>query len=118
MDKIYQTIMSMMFPNGIIGIFRIGLLRGEGHPRQRAASIGDRGDSFPLAREGSASSSRRRPDISPNGYYEVSAVRDFPLRDKKVTLLIRRRRWIDETTGKSNMLILCSGRVVLYSEGT
>ena len=36
-----------------------------------------------------------------NGYFEASAVRDFPLRDKKVTLLIRRRRWIDETTGKS-----------------
>ena len=37
----------------------------------------------------------------PNGFYEASKVRDFPLRDKKMTLLIKRRRWIDETTGKS-----------------
>jgi len=37
----------------------------------------------------------------PNGFYEASKVRDFPLRDKKVTLVIRRRRWLDETTGKS-----------------
>ena len=37
----------------------------------------------------------------PNGFYEPSKVRDFPLRDKKVTLVVRRRRWIDETTGKS-----------------
>lgn len=37
----------------------------------------------------------------PNGFYESSKVQDFPLRDKKMTLLIKRRRWIDETTGKS-----------------
>ena len=37
----------------------------------------------------------------PNGFYESSKVRDFPLRDKRVTLLIKRRRWVDETTGKS-----------------
>ena len=37
----------------------------------------------------------------PNGFYEASKVRDFPLRDKRVTLLIKRRRWVDETTGKS-----------------
>ena len=37
----------------------------------------------------------------PNGFYEVSTVRDFPLRDKKVLLQIKRRRWVDETTGKS-----------------
>lgn len=40
-------------------------------------------------------------EYRPNGFYEASAVRDFPLRDKRVTLLIRRRRWVDETTGKS-----------------
>ncbi len=37
----------------------------------------------------------------PNGFYEASKVRDFPLRDKRVTLLIKRRRWVDESTGKS-----------------
>ena len=38
--------------------------------------------------------------LSPNGFYAVSAVSDFPLRDKKVVLHLRRRRWVDET-GKS-----------------
>ena len=37
----------------------------------------------------------------PNGFYEPSRIRDFPLRDKRVTLVIRRRRWIDEVTGES-----------------
>ena len=37
----------------------------------------------------------------PNGFYEASKINDFPLRDKRVTLLLRRRRWVDEQTGKS-----------------
>ena len=38
--------------------------------------------------------------LSPNGFYESSTLKDFPLRDKKVILVIRRRRWID-SVGKS-----------------
>lgn len=37
----------------------------------------------------------------PNGFYETSKINDFPLRDRRVTLLLRRRRWMDEQTGKS-----------------
>ena len=35
-----------------------------------------------------------------NGFYEESTIKDFPLRDKKVVLHIRRRRWKDKE-GKS-----------------
>jgi hypothetical protein len=38
--------------------------------------------------------------LSSNGFYEESIVRDFPLRDKKVLLHVRRRRWVEER-GKS-----------------
>ena len=41
--------------------------------------------------------------LSPNGFYEASTVKDFPLRDKKVVLHLRRRRWIDGA-GKSYWL--------------
>jgi hypothetical protein len=34
-------------------------------------------------------------NLSPNGFYEESAIKDFPLRDRKVVLHVRRRRWID-----------------------
>jgi len=33
--------------------------------------------------------------LFPNGFYEESTLKDFPLRDKKVVLHIRRRRWVD-----------------------
>ena len=39
-------------------------------------------------------------DLSPNGFYQESTIKDFPLRDKKVVLHVRRRRWID-SEGKS-----------------
>jgi len=38
--------------------------------------------------------------LSPNGFYEESRIKDFPIRDRKVILHIRRRRWIDNV-GKS-----------------
>ena len=34
--------------------------------------------------------------LLPNGFYEESTLKDFPLRDKKVVLHIRRRRWVDK----------------------
>ena len=43
----------------------------------------------------------REKVLSPNGFYEESTIKDFPLRDRKVVLHVRRRRWIDEE-GKSH----------------
>jgi len=50
--------------------------------------------------------------LTSNGFYQESSIKDFPLRDKKVILHIRRRRWIDEK-GKSY-----SRRWDLTAEGT
>jgi hypothetical protein len=38
--------------------------------------------------------------LLPNGFYEESTLKDFPLRDRKVVLHLRRRRWVDKE-GKS-----------------
>ena len=35
------------------------------------------------------------------GFMEATGVTDFPIRDHKVILFIRRRRWVDVRTGKS-----------------
>jgi hypothetical protein len=34
-------------------------------------------------------------ELSSNGFYQASIIKDFPLRDKKVLLHVRRRRWVD-----------------------
>ncbi len=38
-----------------------------------------------------------RKDLHPNGFYGEMVFGDFPLRDRKVILHVRRRRWIDDT---------------------
>ena len=36
-----------------------------------------------------------------NGFYEAKRVEDYPIRSSKVVLMVKRRRWIDRTTGRS-----------------
>ena len=52
-------------------------------------------------------------DIESKGFYDPVIVQDFPLRDKKVFLNIRRRRWLLK---KHNEYISCNWRMV--AEGT
>ena len=54
----------------------------------------------------------RTKSLSSNGFYEESTIKDFPLRDRKVILHVRRRRWVDES-GKSH-----SRQWELVAEGT
>jgi transposase len=35
-------------------------------------------------------------NLKPNGFYEESTISDFPLRNRKVLLHIKRRRWTDD----------------------
>jgi hypothetical protein len=51
-------------------------------------------------------------ELFSNGFYPESTIKDFPLRDRKVVLHIRRRRWKDES-GKSY-----SSQFDLTAEGT
>ena len=52
-------------------------------------------------------------DLRPNGFTEERKINDFPLRDKKVVLHVRRRRWLDDE-GRS--IILEQDRLV--ADGT
>jgi len=42
-------------------------------------------------------------DLSPNGFTESRSINDFPIRDRKVVLHVRRRRWLD-SDGRSVIL--------------
>ena len=48
-----------------------------------------------------------------NGFYEESIVRDYPVRGREVSFHVKRRRWIEEETGKS-----VSRRWDFVAEGT
>jgi transposase len=46
------------------------------------------------------------PNFESKGFTDVSSITDFPIRDHKVILKLRRRRWLDVRTGKSFQLPL------------
>ena len=52
-------------------------------------------------------------ELRPNGFYEESTVRDYPVRGRKMTFHVKRRRWVEVKTGKS-----VSKRWNLVAEGT
>ena len=52
-------------------------------------------------------------DLKPNGFTEVSRINDFPIRDRKVVLHVRRRRWLD---GEGHNVVLPHER--LTADGT
>ncbi|MBW4870804.1 hypothetical protein KZY59_04460 [Prevotella buccae] len=49
------------------------------------------------------------------GFMDAVEVTDFPIRDHKVVLVLRRRRWLDTRTGKSFSLPL---KIDITSSGT
>lgn len=51
--------------------------------------------------------------LRPNGFYEESVIRDYPVRGRKMTLHVKRRRWVETSTGKS-----VSKRWDIVAEGT
>lgn len=52
-------------------------------------------------------------ELRPNVFYEESIVHDYPLRDRKMSFHIKRRRWVEIEAGKS-----VSCRWDLVAEGT
>ena len=49
---------------------------------------------------------QKSEDYESKGFMDSVEVTDFPIRDHKVILVLRRRRWIDTRTGKSFSLLL------------
>jgi hypothetical protein len=54
-----------------------------------------------------------KEELRPNGFTEPTVVNDFPIRDKKVKLHIRRRRWLNR---EDKNILIC--RYPLVADGT
>jgi len=52
-------------------------------------------------------------DMESKGFHQERVIKDFPLRDKSLYLHVRRRRWLNKTTGK-----VVSRDWTLVAEGT
>lgn len=56
---------------------------------------------------------KSNPNIESKGFHDAVVIRDFPIRDKGVDLVVRRRRWLNKETGCS-----FSDTYELKAEGT
>ena len=100
-ESIYRSISSLMFPSGLLQYFEVTGVREVTIPSEEQKGVETGELIFSLEEKDVLRNAEPGHVYRPNGFYAESRVRDFPLRDKKVTLRIKRRRWIDETAGKS-----------------
>lgn len=101
-QDIYESLIGLLFPSDITEPFKI--VHIESLPQVMVVHFEEK-DEF-HDKEGGH-------EYVPNGFYESSRINDFPIRDKKVTLVVKRRRWIDKSTGKS-----VGNKYTLTAEGT
>lgn len=99
--SIYKSLVRLMFPEGLLDYFTVVDVEEKDIPLSEQHGVETGEIIFYLDEKDQLHHPEEGHTYRPNGFYEPSKVRDFPLRDKKVTLVVRRRRWIDETTGKS-----------------
>lgn len=108
---IYRDLVRMMFPSSLLDSFDVVGIdeSGEGDDKTAVFKFEEK-DEYKQAESGH--------EYEKNGFYESTTITDFPLRDRKVRLEIKRRRWIDRTTGKSvatRMSLQHPGRGTLLS---
>lgn len=90
----YETLLGIILPTGILEAFEVskvteehtGIIEETGLER---CIIHIHLDERDLR-------SKEWHDLRPNGFTEAHCINDFPIRDRKVVLHVRRRRWFDE----------------------
>lgn len=99
MDKeleMYKTVASLMFPDNFLTFFDIVDVEQTISKKDLESEL-----VFYFEEKDDLRNKVEGHEYRPNGFYEASSIQDFPLRDKKVKLQVKRRRWIDLTTRES-----------------
>lgn len=97
----YEALVSIILPEGILDVFDVvkvkedhtGIIEETGLERRIIHIHLDERDLR----------SKEWHGLRPNGFTEEHCINDFPIRDRKVVLHVRRRRWKDEE-GKNVVL--------------
>ena len=98
---IYRQVLELVLPGAIVQYFDLVNVEIRSIPEDQQMGVETGELFFYLDEKDEYRGNMEGHSYRPNGFYEPSRIRDFPLRDKRVTLVIRRRRWIDEATGES-----------------
>lgn len=111
LTSIYESLASMILPEGILDLFEVTNVDEE-----NTGNIDETGTEVRVIHIYLDERDLRRKewhDLQPNGFTEPRKINDFPIRDRKVVLHVRRRRWLD---GDGTSIILEHDDLV--AEGT
>ena len=109
--SIYETLAKIVLPENILDVFEVTSIEEE-----NTHVIDETGTEVHVIHIHLDERDMRETiwhDLRPNGFTEARKINDFPLRDKKVVLHVRRRRWLD---AEGHNIILTQDKLV--AEGT
>ena len=95
----YVFMSSFLLPEGMLDFFHLVRIDEEPLPNEDVSV----GGILHIYLDEQDNRTPDQKDLRPNGYTEPSLFNDFPIRNRKVVLHIRRRRWLD-AEGKNVVL--------------
>lgn len=90
----YESLVSLVLPEGILKVFEVSGVEEENTGVIEETGLERRIIHIHLSERDMRTSEWH--DLRPNGFTEERMINDFPIRDRKVVLHVRRRRWLDE----------------------
>lgn len=88
----YVFMSSFLLPDGMLDFFDVTRIDEEAAPQEVLYT----GGILHIYLDELDNRTEENQSLRPNGFTEPTLVNDFPIRDRKVVLHIRRRRWLDE----------------------
>jgi hypothetical protein len=90
---IYESLASILLPEGILDLFEVTQVTEE--HTGRSDETGTEVRIIHIYLDEHDLRDKEWHDLTPNGFTESRSINDFPIRDRKAVLHVRRRRWLD-----------------------
>ena len=89
--QMYVFMSSFLLPEGMLDFFEVVRIDEEPLPKEKVYT----GGILHIYLDELDNRTNDQQSFSPNGFTEATLINDFPIRDRKVVLHVRRRRWLD-----------------------
>ena len=98
--KLYKFFADFFLPAGMLDYFEIERMEESSPSKDAIAKGAEYSSVLDIYLKELDNRDAAQQNLQMNGYTEYTTIEDFPIRDRKVRLHIRRRRWLDKE-GKS-----------------
>ena len=89
--QMYVFMSSFLLPEGMLDFFDVVRIDEEPLPKEKIYI----GGILHIYLDEQDNRTAEQQTLTPNGFTEPTLINDFPIRDRKVVLHVRRRRWLD-----------------------